>query len=215
MRESLQAKVAHFARCGEYPNIQQALTTSGNAISNAILQITSRDESMLDIEQLWLPTKKGGLGIQHLAALDAVVCKSGFLSAAALAQQALAQACDSFQPFKRVSGQQMEQLWHSLSNICTCKGACICYQMQAISLDDALNGGMLPGLQRAMSVEVADITHGQLLNRYQARLACADSRVPAEQHLARLHRVQHSVATAWLNILPAKEQWHIDDDTVK
>jgi hypothetical protein len=66
-----------------------------------------------------------------------------------------------------------------------------------------------------MSLKVAEILHGQLLDRYQVKLACADSRVAAEQHLARLHSVQHSVATAWLNIMPVKEQWHIDNDTVK
>jgi outer membrane protein TolC len=81
----------------------------------------------------------------------------------------------------------------------------VCEHPQFISFPDALNGGVLPGLQRVMSLKVADKLHGQLLDRYQVRLACADSRAAVEQHLARLHSVQHSVATAWLNILPVKE----------
>jgi hypothetical protein len=61
MRKSLQAKVAHYARCGQFHNIQEAFT-SEKAISNAILQIIGRKESMVHMEQLWLPIKKGGLG---------------------------------------------------------------------------------------------------------------------------------------------------------
>jgi hypothetical protein len=77
MRKSLQAKVAHYARCGQFQNIQEAWITSEHAISQAILQIIGRKESMVDMEQMWLPIKKGGLGIQYLTALDGIVCKTG------------------------------------------------------------------------------------------------------------------------------------------
>ena len=215
MRKSLQTKVAHFARCGQFDSIQEALLKSEQAISEAILQIIGREEGMVDMEQLQLPTRKGGLGIQCLTAHNGIVCTAGFLAAASLAQQALVNACDSFQPFKGESGKELEQLWQQVSTVCTCQGACTCAQMEAMSLNDALTGGMLPGLQRAMSLKVADMMHSQLMDRYHAQLSCADTKVAAEQHLARLHSVQHSVATAWLNILPVKEQWHIANDTVK
>jgi hypothetical protein len=55
---------------------------------------------MVDMEQLWLPTKKGGVGIPHLTALDASVCTAGFLAAAALAQQALVKAPVASNPSK-------------------------------------------------------------------------------------------------------------------
>jgi hypothetical protein len=171
---------------------------------------------MVGMEQLWLPTKKGGQGIQHLTALDGVVCKAGLLAAAALAQlEKLEKAPENIQLFKGETGKQLEELWGQLNSTCTCKGACMCEQIQVTSLFDALNAGMFLSLQRGMSVKVADTLHSQLLDRCQAMLACADTRVAAEQHLARLHSVLHSVATAWLKILTVKEQWHIDNDTAK
>jgi hypothetical protein len=44
---------------------------------------------------------------------------------------------------------------------------------------------------------------------------CAETKVEAEQHLARLLSVQHSVATAWLSIMLTKDSWEFDNSTVK
>jgi hypothetical protein len=51
-RKSLRAKVAHCAHCGQLHNILEALHTSEQATSKAILQITGREDSMEDMEQL-------------------------------------------------------------------------------------------------------------------------------------------------------------------
>jgi hypothetical protein len=66
-----------------------------------------------------------------------------------------------------------------------------------------------------MSQRLADRCHEQLLKRYQDMLSSAETQAVAQQHLARLRSVQHSVATAWLNIVPTKDSWAIDDETVK
>jgi hypothetical protein len=121
----MQAKVAYYARCGQCQNMQEALLTSEDAIFKAILQIIGREESMVDMEQLWLPTKRGGLGIQPLTAIDGIVCKAGYLAAATLAQKALAKAPESFQHFKGESRKQLEELWQQLNSTCICKGACM------------------------------------------------------------------------------------------
>jgi hypothetical protein len=155
MQNSLQAKLAHYSLCGLFHHIQQPLHISEHEISNASLQIIGREESMVDMEQLWLPTEKGGLGIQHFTALDGIVFKAGFLAAAALARQALAKVPESFQPFEGESGKQLEELWQQLNSTCQCKGACMCEQMQVTSLSDVLNAGMLPGLHCDMSVKAA------------------------------------------------------------
>jgi hypothetical protein len=80
------------------------------------------------------------------------------------------------------SGKQFEELWQQLNTAYTRKDACMRDQMQATSLYDAVNAGMLSGLQRGMSLKVADKLHSQLLNRYQAILACANKKMTAEQH---------------------------------
>jgi hypothetical protein len=46
-------------------------------------------------------------------------------------------------------------------------------------------------------------------------LSSPDTKAQAEQHLASLHSLNHSVSTAWLCGKPTKEQWGIDDATVK
>jgi hypothetical protein len=80
------------------------------------------------------------------------------------------------------SGKQFEELWQQLNTAYTRQGACMRDQMQATSLSNAVNAGMLSGLQCGMSLKVADTLHSQLLDRYQAILACANKRMTAEQH---------------------------------
>jgi hypothetical protein len=62
----------------------------------------------------------------------------------------------------------------------------------------------LPSLQHVMSQKLADRRHDALLSKYEAMKQHADTKVVGQQHLARLLSLQHSVATAWLNIMPTK-----------
>lgn len=51
----------------------------------AILKIIGREESMLDVEQLRQPLRKGSLGIQFLATNEGLVYEAGYMSQAAYA----------------------------------------------------------------------------------------------------------------------------------
>jgi hypothetical protein len=114
LRKSLQVKISHLARCAEFEDVQEALLMVEQAIAQAMLQIIGRDASMLDMEQLLLPLRKGGLGIQCLTAAAGVVCKAGFVAAAVLTQQALSEAPESLQPFKGAAGQNLRQIWEQI-----------------------------------------------------------------------------------------------------
>ena len=46
-------------------------------------------------------------------------------------------------------------------------------------------------------------------------LAVDISREHAEDYLSRLHSLQSGVGTAWMDVLPTKETWELDDATVK
>ena len=215
LRKSVQVKVSHFARCARFDCIKGALGKSEAAIMTATLKLVDRDEAMVDNEQLQLPSRKGGLGLQCLTASDGLTCHAGFLAAAALAQTAMEAGADSFQPFTGQSGLEMQQVWGQVSTACTCNAACKCADLEAPSLEEAFTAGQLPGLQHTVSQALADQRHEQLLAKYRDMQECPETREIAEQHLARLLSVQHAVATAWLNILPTKDQWEIDNDTVK
>jgi hypothetical protein len=78
LRKSLQVKLSHLARCAEYTHIRQALLMVEQAVLQSILQIVGREEIMLDTEQLQLPLRKGGLGLQCLTANDGLVAKPVF-----------------------------------------------------------------------------------------------------------------------------------------
>jgi hypothetical protein len=215
LRKSLQVKVSHLARCAEYTHIRQALLMVEQAVMQSILQIVGRDESMLDTEQLQLPLRKGGLGLQCLTASDGLACKAGFIAAAALTQEAMATAPECLQPFRGESGVLLQQVWQQITATCTCKGICTCTQLEAVSLPEALDAGTLSSLQHVMSQKLADQRHDALLGKYESMAQHAETKAVAEQHLARLLSLQHGVATAWLNIMPTKDSWEIDDSTVK
>ena len=214
LRKSLQVKLAHLARCAEFVDIQEALLKVEQAILKAVLQIIGRDKRMLDIEQLYLPMRKGGLGLLCLTAHNGLVCKAGFVAAAALAQDILSEGCESLQPFKGQSGDVLQELWTQVNSTCTCKDACACDGMEQVTLEQASTDKLLPGLQRATSSRLTDLLHHRLLKKYQDQLPNSDTRINAQQNLARLHSVQHSVATAWLSVLPSKPQWEIHNDTI-
>ena len=215
LRKSLQVKVCHLARCADFEHIEEALLKSEQAIRQAVLQIIDWQECMLDVDQLLLPLRKGGLGLQCLTAYDGLACKAGYLAAAALTQQALSEGPDSLQPFTGESGGMLEQVWEEVNNACTCKGACACDQQEASSLADAFDAGILPGLQHSVSERLSNKRHASLLSKYEDMAQCADTKEAAQDQLARLISVQHAAATAWLNIVPTKDSWEIDDSTVK
>ena len=103
LRKSLQVKFSHLARCAEYEDIKDALLMVQQAVRQAILQRLGRDENMLDIYQLTLPLRKGGLGLQCLTSQDGLECNVSLQQRRT--QEALATAPESMQPFKGESGK--------------------------------------------------------------------------------------------------------------
>lgn len=215
LRKSLQVKCSHLARCCDFHLIQPALHKTEQAIQTALLHIIGREEHTVDVEQLRQPTRKGGLGLQCLTAADGLVCKAGYMAAAALTQTALATGNEDFQPFKGESALKLQFLYSEISTACTCAGACKCDQMTTLTMEEAFHGNTLFGLQHAMSQRVSDRGHFELMSKYQNMTQMPGSKEQAEKHLARLLSIQHPVSTAWLNILPTKDSWNIDDATVK
>lgn len=153
--------------------------------------------------------------LSSATANDGLVCHAGYLAAAALTQQALTAAPESLQPFTGKSGDMLTRAYEHIASACTCKSACVCSSLQKLSLAEAMQGNTLSGLQHAISEKLADRRHVLLSRKYEDMAAVADTRVVAEQNLARLNSLQHSVSTAWLNIMHTKDTWEIDDGTVK
>ena len=81
--------------------------------------------------------------------------------------------------------------------------------------DDALDDGLLQGLQRTVSSQVTQHISERLQKKYRDMRAVDFSRQVGEENLARLLSLQRGVGTAWMDVLPTKETWELDDATVK
>jgi hypothetical protein len=215
LRKSLQLKMAHLARCAQYEYIQGPMHETEQAILDAILRIIDRDASTVDVEQMRLPLRMGGLGLQCLTDKNGVACKAGFLAAAALTQDAVMSGAQSLHPFNGASGDQLSQVWHQVTASSMCTELRNCPDTEVPTLMDALNNRSLHNLQNCLSKNCAENRRSQLLGKYEMMLSNPDTKAQAEQHLARLHSLNHSVSNAWLCVKPTKEQWEIDDATVK
>jgi hypothetical protein len=206
LRKSFQVKMSHLARCVEYDQLEWALLTLQEAVVNAFLEVIGRSEKDIDLYQLFLPRSLGGMGLQRLVAFEGVTCRAGFLAAAAQTQAALAGGPECMLPF---SGAALDPLVQAWDHVCTFRGD------DTGPLQAALTAGTLPGLQRAVSSLVTQRTHDALLQKYRDMLAVDSTRVQAEENLARLHSLQRGVGTAWMDVLPTKATWELDDATVK
>ena len=206
LRKSFQVKLAHLARCVEYDQLQAALSKAEAAVQGAFLGLIGRAAEDVDIDQLYLPRGLGGVGLQRLTAFDGVTCRAGFIAAAAQTQAALQGGSDSMSPFTGAAQVSLVQAW---DQVCAFQGD------NTVQLQDALRAGSLPGLQRAVSSLVTQRTQARLMQKYKDMLAVDISREQAEVNLARLHSLQSGVGTAWMDVLPTKETWELDDATVK
>ena len=101
-----------------------------------------------------------------------------------------------------------DNLTHTHTQVCAFQGD------NTVQLQDALRAGSLPGLQRAVSSIVTQRTQARLMQTYKDILAVDISREQAEVNLSRLHSLQSGVGTAWMDVLPTKETWELDDATV-
>ena len=69
----------------------------------------------------------------------------------------------------------------------------------------------MPCLRSLLTGAMLDL----LISKYKTTARHADTKVVVQEHLAKFFSVQHSVATAWLHVVPTNDAWEIDDTTVK
>jgi hypothetical protein len=112
----------------------------------------------------------------------------------------MAAAPESLQPFKGVSGVLLQQVGADQRCI-RLQGGCTRRHLEAMSLAEAFDAGILPSLQHIMPQKLADRRLDTLLSKSEAMTQHADTKVVAQQHLGRVLSLEHSVATAWFNIL--------------
>jgi hypothetical protein len=213
LRKSLQVKLAHFARCAPYELAASALQQTEAAVLAAFLALIGRKEDDLDIEQLYLPLRKGGVGLLELTAHQGVVSKAGYLAAAALAQSAMEGGAPAFQPFHQDRIASLSSSWEQVAAFLG--GPEQHEEPRPVSLQEALARDFLQQLQRRANGVAQDTRHAQLLGKYRAMLGDDATRAFAQEHLARLHSLECGVGTCWLEVKPTKDQWELDDATVK
>jgi hypothetical protein len=192
--------------------VAPALEKSEAAVKSAFLSLIGRQEDDIDVEQLYLPLRQGGLGLQRMPVFDGVVCRAGYLAAASLAQAALADGAQGFQPLGAAGDEDLAACWLQLTAFSNeGEGP----HLKASTIQDAHSAGELQQLQRSIGGAVQAELHSLLLGKYEAQLSSEATRVQAQEHLARLHSLQQGVGTCWLDVRPTKDQWELDDATVK
>ena len=206
LRKSLQVKIVHFARSAPYELVAPALQRSEEAVRDAVLSLIGRQEADVDVEQLYLPSCMGGLGLQRLTGFEGVVCKAEYIAAASLTQKALEGRHPSFMPLT-TSSDLISTYWSEA----TAFGA----MSEAIDIRSAHDLGFLKKLQPSAGNCAKDKLHTQLLQKYEVQLADDATRVQAQEHLARLHSLQEGVGTSWHEVRPGKDQWELDDATMQ
>ena len=148
--------------------------------------------------------------MQHWTPESGVVCKAGYLAAAALTQQALADGPVAFQPLSGTGAAQFDSYWVSVKAFLTKPG------------ETAVTGGFqhaivqerVTGLQSAISNTATERAKQRLFSKYEDRVtAPGRNTVLAEEHLAGLHSMQQGVGTAWTNAVPTKPTWELSNSS--
>ena len=149
LRKSLQPKTADFMRCVESELLQEPLAKLEQSVQDMFLSLIDRQHSEVDIDQLYLPLRFGGVGLQRWTPDSGVVCKAGCPAAAALTQQALADGPDAFQPLSGTGAAQLDGYWESVKAFLTKPGE----MAVAGGFQDAVTQELVAGLQRAVSAK--------------------------------------------------------------
>jgi hypothetical protein len=212
LRKSLQVKVVHFARCVPFELVESSLLKSEAAVLTAVSSLIGRQEADLDVQQLYLPLREGGLGLLRLTESQGVVSRAGFLAAAALTQKALQGGENSFQPLSDAGVAALGASWEQV--VAYCRTSELDADPLPNSLLEAHAAGLLQLLQRKVSGVARERRRGNLFGKYRALLGDEATRVHAQEHLARLHSLQEGVVSCWLEVKPTKDQWELDDATV-
>ena len=197
LRKSLQLKTPHFMCCVESELLQEPLAKLEQSGRDMFLTLIDRQQSQVDIDHLYLPLRFEGAGLQRWIPDSGVVCKAGYLAAAALIQQALAYGPVAFQPLSGTGAAQLDSYWESVQAFLTKPGEVAV----AGGFQDAVAQKQVTGLQSAVSNTATERAKQQLFSKYEDRVtASGHNTVLAEEHLARLQSLQQGVGTAWVHL---------------
>lgn len=163
LRKSLQHKVAHFIRCVNRELLLKSLERVEIAVRDAFLTLINRRVVDIDEEQLHLPLRFGGIGLQRWSIDEGIVCDAGLLASAALTTAALADGSEAFLPLNGAGLQQFEECWQRVRTFLAQSGA---VPVQ-LSLQDALQSQCLSKLQRSVSLKVQEAAKSRLFRKYQ------------------------------------------------
>ena len=185
---SLQRRMSHFPRVVSWENASEQVRRVEDAVMaavNTVMRVSPDDPRTA--AQAIIPQRRGGLGVSKTTA---DVGKAAFLSAAAVAQAALADAPECLQPFHGLQGEKLQESWIALNQTHTLNpelpGAASPHTVSTI----------LPGVQKRIAKQVSQRRHEELL-------ASCDSSTPQGRHaLARMNSCNCRAATLWMSTLP-------------
>jgi len=228
LSKSLQHKIRHLARCIPLADLYPHLQHSQWLIWLTFLKCIQRKAHEVDIDQIVLPLRLGGMGLSDLLAEDGVICKAAFISASAQTAVAFQDASPLMNPLEGPSGELITQYWNHLANWCSCgKAPCAC-GAHPRHLPALVCSGVDPpfpkqdlaylsGLQRAVSEAVSLKSQLLLWKKHEDLATSSDepSRLQALKDCARLRSVQHSVGHSCYSAMPTRASWRASDGAFK
>ena len=157
LKSSLQMKLAHLPRIAPWRLVGDAIQTVESKTCQAAFQIMDCPEQAdLRTGQLTLPLRLGGMGLRMTSESEA---DASYLAAAAIAQTAMREGPEQFQPFAGPNARRLAQLWQELH--AKGEGAEV-WPAEALDLNDECIDKVLPGAQRAFSRFHAESRHAAL-----------------------------------------------------
>lgn len=212
LQQCLQNRDTHLMRCIPWGQLAEDMNRLSNTIVSAAKQIIGiGDAEFLHShrQQLQLPLRHGGFG---LVEFDERRADAAFLSAAALAQQALSTAPPRMQPF----GDGAAHLWPRYERL-VAEYPEVCADPHASA--EQLVDTSLPQLQRTVNRARAQQSFDELLQVHTAKAETAElpsAKELAQMDCARLRSYACREATCWLTQVPhsnrltlQKHEWQV------
>lgn len=197
---SLQHREDHLPRVVEWALLQdpmQRLEAKIVAAVKAIADLSDADLQAPQLTLLHLPHRHGGFALQKF---DKEIADASFLSAAALADNAMARGPQQLRPFANAGAPALRAQWEELRraypDVCP-------HELPP----DVLVHDFLPELQRTLTRARAQREFQQLVDHYSTESTAAEPgaapfAAQAQRDCARLRSSACKPASAWLTTLP-------------
>jgi hypothetical protein len=202
LRRSLQLKILHLSRVAHKSDVQDAIRKVEGSIVDGILHIMKCSDAHVNVAQITLPRRLGGLGVHLMTDSDGAACDAAFLSAAALTRAAVRGGSELFDPFKGVCGAALAEMWTDLyGRVSPCMKESITSGLGDV-LTEVMIEGFLPGFAHSVFSELAEVRMASL------------KAVLSPEGAKRLECVADECAGAWLDALPIASNCHLGDGDV-